>query len=155
MPRTRQLNEYWLESLVPSAQQAKREWPGMRVACCLAQAAVESGWGEQVIGGFNLWGIKQLTWVPGVVEVDTHEWEENKLVARKARFAAFLSLNEAMGCYGRLVTNSQSYAAARAESSLDEYTAALCKVWATDPMYRKKVWAIVTVYNLEGLDDTG
>lgn len=152
MPRTRQLNEMWLELLVPSAQQAKREWPGMRVACCLAQAAVESGWGERAIGK-NLWGIKRLSWVPGFVEIDTNEWEDNKLVARKALFAAFTSLEEAMGCYGRLVTNSQSYAAARAEESLDEYVAALCKVWATDPMYRKKVWAIISAYNLEGLDE--
>ena len=152
MPRTRELNVLWLESLVPDAQQAKREWPGMRVACCLAQAAVESGWGEKVIGGWNLWGIKRLTWVPGFVLVATHEWEDNKLVARKLEFADFATRIEGMQCYGRLVNNSPSYKEARDSSDFEEYVAALCKKWATDPMYRKKVWSLIKVYDMEKYD---
>lgn len=152
MPRTRELNVLWLESLVPDAQQAKREWPGMRVASCLAQAAVESGWGEKAIGGWNLWGIKRLKWVPAFILVDTKEWENNQLVAKKQEFAAFASRLEGMQCYGRLVTNSPSYKAAREAPDFEEYVAALCKTWATDPMYRKKVWSLIQVYDLERFD---
>jgi len=142
----------WIESLVPVAQQAKREWPGMRVACCLAQASLESAFGSRAIGGWNLWGIKALKWVPDSVEVPTKEWENGQLVRHLLRFAAFPTPLEGFRCYGRLVTNSPAYSNARAASDLDDYINELGKVWATDPMYAKKVRALVRQFELEKYD---
>ena len=150
---TREEKLTWLWALVPDAQRAFLKWPGMRVAVCLAQAALESGWGKKPIGKGNLWGIKALKWVPSRILVDTHEWVDGKLVKSKQEFADFPSIYDGMLCYGRLVTNSPSYRLAREACDLEEYTSQLCKVWATDPFYRKKVWTLIQYAGLEGIQD--
>lgn len=147
--RTREEKLTWLHSLEPDAQRAMIEWPGMRVAVCLAQAALESSFGERCIGQGNLWGIKRLAWVPGVIKVRTKEWVDGEFISCEQEFSDFPSVYEGMRCYGRLMTNSPRYELARKAVDLEDYVAEVSKNWATDPLYRKKVWTLIQLLNLE------
>lgn len=142
----------WLRSIVPYARQARDCWPGMRVSCCLAQAAIESAWGKRAIGGWNLWGLKDLKWDPGSVDVPTHEYVDGQRVATSAAFEDFASPEQAFACYGRLVTNSPTYRAAREAPTLEAYVRALAAKWATDPQYAAKLLAIIADYELAPYD---
>jgi flagellum-specific peptidoglycan hydrolase FlgJ len=154
MADSREAKVKWLQSLVPAAQRAAMKWPGMRVAVSLAQAALETGWGARPIGGWNLWGLKNLKWNPGKVLVKTKEWDKelNDFVETTAEFEDFETADEAFECYGRLVTNSPYYRAAREAVDLAGYVHELAKVWATDPQYEKKVWAVIKAAGLEAVD---
>ena len=147
-------NREWLVSLVPYAQAAKAEWSGMRVSCCLAQAALETGWGRKMIGGFNYWGIKAMSWIPGSVEVATTEVVNGQRVPMRLLFAAFDTPQAAFNAYGRLVTNSHYYEKARDAASLDEYIEELGEHWATDKAYGAKVRVIVNALDLRQYDET-
>ena len=148
------LRHPWLNDLLPYAIAAKSRWPGMRVGCCLAQAALETGYGRRPIGGHNLWGLKDLSWNPGKILVWTHEWnaKEKRYVPVQEAFEDFATPEEAFDAYGRLVTNSPTYADAREHTDLRLYVFALAKRWATDPTYAKKVWVIIEKEGLIGLD---
>ena len=135
----------WLKSLLPYATAARKKWPGMRVSVCIAQAALETAWGKRPIGGWNLWGLKAMKWVPKSVEIVTHEWDAaiKEYVKITARFCAFDSPAEGFEAYGRLVTNSPSYRNARDSVDLEAYVREIGKVWATDPIYAQKInWII-------------
>ena len=135
----------WLMSLVPYAKDAQKKWPGMRWNVCVAQAALETGWGKRPIGGWNLWGMKWMKWVPSFVEVMTKEWdkETRDYITVVARFCAFATPEEGFNAYGRLVNNSPSYAIARSWVNLEGYVREIGKVWATDPMYVEKINLII------------
>ena len=135
----------WLLSLVPYAKEAEKKWPGMRWNVCVAQAALETGWGKRPIGGWNLWGMKSMKWVPGVVERVTKEWdrETREYITITAKFCAFPTPQEGFEAYGRLVNNSPYYRDARVSTSLDEYIRELGSVWATDPQYAQKIALII------------
>jgi len=135
----------WLLSLLPYATSAQEKWPGMRASVCIAQAALETAWGKRKIGGWNLWGLKAMKWVPSSVEVVTHEWDKDTrdYVKVTARFCAFATPLEGFEAYGRLVTNSPTYREARDSADPVAYVKELAKHWATDPMYAEKInWII-------------
>lgn len=146
-------NREWLLSLVPYAQTAKEEWSGMRVSCCLAQAALETAWGRRPIGKWNLWGIKALSWIEKSVEVPTIEVINGQRVPMRLLFAAFDTPQAAFNAYGRLVTNSHYYEKARNAASLDDYIEELSKHWATDKLYAVKVRTIVNAFDLRQYDE--
>lgn len=141
----------WLLSLLPYATAAQAKWPGMRASVCLAQAALETAWGKRPIGGWNLWGLKAMKWVPGSVEVVTHEYDRDTRDYIKVvqRFCAFPTAEDGFLAYGRLVTNSSYYADARGSDSLEAYVRALAKHWATDPQYAEKILWIIKEAGLE------
>lgn len=138
-------NLMWLKSLMPYAVKAEEKWNGMRAVVCVAQAALETRWGKFPIGGWNLWGMKSMEWVPGFVERTTKEWDKGikEYITVKARFCAFPTAQEGFDAYGRLVTNSKRYALARECKEMKEYVRALAGVWATDPQYMEKVLWII------------
>ena len=86
-----------------------------------------------------------MKWVPGVVEVVTHEWDTDtkEHIKITAKFCAFATPEEAFDTYGRLVNNSPSYCAARSCVDLVSYVRALGNVWATDPQYAQKILLII------------
>lgn len=141
--------------LLPYAVAAKKQWPGMRISVCLAQVALETSWGKKVIGNYNLWGIKSLSWVPGKVTIVTHEWNKTlkKMVEVGSEFSDFSTPEEAFGCYGRILTNSPYYKDARESKTLSEYIINLAKHWATDPDYSSKILAIIDAEHLREIDD--
>lgn len=139
----------WLDSLKPYALSAQAKWPGMRWQVCLAQAALETAWGKRVIDKSNYWGIKACLWIPGSVNVTTHEWVSGQSIELTLKFAAFNNMQEGFDAYGRLVTNSPYYSAARAADNLADYIRLLSQHWATDPQYTEKILTIIREGGLE------
>lgn len=141
----------WLKSMAPYAIEAKECWPGMRVSCCLAQAALETAWGARPIG-WNLWGIKDVSWHPGAVDAKTHEIINGHSVGQTAAFERCDTPEEGFAVYGRLVTNSRYYQDAREAPDLEQYIRCLARHWATDPGYAGKILEIVREYELAQYD---
>lgn len=138
----------WLLSLVPYAKQAKDCWPKMWVSVCLAQAAIESGWGARPIGGWNLWGLKNLEWNPGEVDVPTHEYVNGRLVPVIEHFEDAATPEEGFAIYGRLVNNAKPYAEARTHADLEGYVMALAHAWNRNPAYGPDILKIIAEYDL-------
>jgi flagellar protein FlgJ len=117
----------------------------------MAQAALESGWGQREIPAadgsrsYNLFGIKAgSSWDGPVTEITTTEFEEGVAKKIKARFRVYGSYMEAIGDYVKLLTNNPRYANVASASSPEQAAHALQKAgYATDPLYAKKLVSMI------------
>lgn len=121
-------------------------------AFLVAQAALESGWGQQEIrlpdgrASHNVFGIKAgADWSGPSVEVTTTEYENGLPRLRTARFRAYSSYAEAFADYARLLTQSRRYAAAVGAADFATFARALREAgYATDPAYEEKLARVMT-----------
>lgn len=117
----------------------------------MAQAALESGWGQREIPAadgsrsYNLFGIKAgSSWDGPVTEITTTEFEEGVAKKIKARFRVYGSYMEAIGDYVKLLTNNPRYANVANAASPEQAAHALQKAgYATDPLYAKKLVSMI------------
>ena len=117
----------------------------------LAQAALESGWGqrqirtEQGTPSFNLFGIKASgDWRGKVTEITTTEFENGESKKVKARFRVYDSYLESLSDYVNLLTRNPRYTAVANASSAEQGAHALQKAgYATDPNYAKKLTGMI------------
>jgi len=117
----------------------------------LAQAALESGWGqrqirtEQGTPSFNLFGIKASgDWRGKVTEITTTEFENGESKKVKARFRVYDSYLESLSDYVNLLTRNPRYTAVANASSAEQGAHALQKAgYATDPDYAKKLTGMI------------
>lgn len=117
----------------------------------LAQAALESGWGQRQIrteqGGpsFNLFGVKASGgWRGKVTEITTTEFENGEAKKVKARFRVYDSYLESLSDYVNLLTRNPRYAAVTNAASAEQGAHALQKAgYATDPNYAKKLTSMI------------
>jgi len=108
----------------------------------LVQAALETGWGKHVIEN-NLFGIKDVPWIPGSVEATTTEYD-GEWKTETHSFETFTSPLQSMLAYIVKIRTEQRYHRAwllRHEPLL--YFEAIHKAgYATDPDYAKKLTEI-------------
>lgn len=117
----------------------------------VAQAALESGWGQREIPtaegspSYNLFGIKAgSSWQGPVTEITTTEFEQGVAKKIKARFRVYGSYGEAIGDYVKLLTNNPRYANVAAARSPEQAAHALQQAgYATDPHYAKKLVSVI------------
>ncbi|MBJ9826706.1 flagellar assembly peptidoglycan hydrolase FlgJ [Citrobacter koseri] len=117
----------------------------------LAQAALESGWGQRQIRrengepSFNLFGIKASSnWKGPVTEITTTEYENGEAKKVKARFRVYSSYLEALSDYVGLLTRNPRYAAVTAASTAAQGAQALQNAgYATDPDYARKLTSMI------------
>jgi flagellar protein FlgJ len=143
--------EEFIRDLMPYAQQGAAELnvhPGVIVA----QAALETGWGQHIIrhpdgrNSFNLFGIKADSRWSGVrVTVPTLEFEGGVAVKKRAAFRSYASLEESVSGYVEFLRSNPRYRqvleqARDADAFLDGLEAA---GYATDPRYAEKIRAIM------------
>ncbi|POP41903.1 flagellar assembly peptidoglycan hydrolase FlgJ [Superficieibacter electus] len=113
----------------------------------LAQAALESGWGQRQIKrengepSFNLFGVKASSgWKGPVTEITTTEFENGVAKKVKAKFRVYSSYLEALSDYVGLLTRNPRYAAVTTASSAEQGAQALQNAgYATDPAYARKL----------------
>lgn len=124
----------------------------------LAQAALETGWGRQVIHSpdgrstHNLFGVKAgKDWDGDAVEVTTVEFHGGRPRRESAQFRAYGSWGEALGDYLKLVTDSERYRSAVAHEQEPERYAKELQVagYATDPDYATKIRRILSSEAME------
>ncbi|MGU3522395.1 flagellar assembly peptidoglycan hydrolase FlgJ [Enterobacteriaceae bacterium C23F] len=117
----------------------------------LAQAALESGWGQRQIRrengepSFNLFGVKASNdWKGKVTEITTTEYENGEMKKVKARFRVYGSYLEALSDYVGLLTRNPRYAAVTSAATPEQGAQALQKAgYATDPNYARKLTGMI------------
>jgi flagellar protein FlgJ len=117
----------------------------------VAQAALESGWGQREIPAadgspsYNLFGIKAGgSWVGPVTEITTTEFEQGAAKKIKAKFRVYGSYVEAMADYVKLLTNNPRYAGVANARSPEQAAQALQQAgYATDPQYASKLVSVI------------
>jgi len=117
----------------------------------VAQAALESGWGQREIPAadgspsYNLFGIKAGgSWDGPVTEITTTEFEQGTAKKIKAKFRVYGSYVEAMADYVKLLTNNPRYAGVANAPSPEQAAQALQQAgYATDPQYASKLVSVI------------
>lgn len=146
----------FVEQLWPAASKAAAEL-GLDPQALLAQAAVETGWGQHVIhhgngdSANNLFGIKaNAQWDGQSATVNTIEFDGSTASQQRASFRAYDSLEQGFADYVQFIRGQERYRDAVEQASDPKaYFNALQEAgYATDPKYADKVMA---VYNSDSL----
>ena len=112
----------------------------------LVQAALETGWGKHMVGN-NLFGIKDVPWIPGSVEATTTEYD-GEWKTEIHSFEKFDSTLQSMLAYIVKISREDRYIEAwNARKNPVEYFEALQEAgYATDPDYSKKLARIYETF---------
>lgn len=114
----------------------------------LAQAALETGWGQHVLPAkdgspsHNLFGIKASSaWQGDSVARKTIEYDHGVARPQRAMFRAYKDVSQTFDDYFSLLTNNPRYLSVRDHGDdVDGFAVALqTSGYATDPAYAKKI----------------
>ncbi|TCK18863.1 flagellar protein FlgJ [Thiogranum longum] len=137
----------FIHKLWPHAKRAADEI-GAKPEMLIAQAALETGWGQHMIRGkdgsnsFNLFGIKADSgWQGARATTETIEFRDGLMRKERAHFRAYASPEESFADYIEFLKRNPRYSDAlqRADDA-PEFTRALTDAgYATDPDYAGKI----------------
>jgi peptidoglycan hydrolase-like protein with peptidoglycan-binding domain len=149
-------NEF-ISLIVNGAVKGHKEF-GILASLTLAQAILESGWGESQLSrtANNLFGIKAFyDWEGEVLSLPTTEYYNDESQTVTANFRKYETLNDSILDHSRLLSYTR-YIPVRNTS---DYREACYLVWecgyATDPDYPKKLIAIIEDNQLQEFDTVG
>jgi flagellar protein FlgJ len=137
----------FVADILPHARRVADEL-GVSPLGVLAQAALETGWGQHVMPGedgassLNLFGIKAGgQWEGDAVLRETLEFEDGMMQPRRERFRAYSSLADTFSDYGALLGGQSRYTGVRAQhDDVGGFADALQAAgYATDPSYAEKI----------------
>lgn len=141
-------------SAATAAARAFAESGGSPAGVTVAQAALESNWGNSQLSrdAHNYFGIKAHGSLPWI-ELPTHEAKGGALVRVSARFARYESMEACFADRERILTRVAAYADARAcITDPEAFLRALARHWATDPHYAEKVLRLYREHGFDQLD---
>jgi len=130
-----------------AAAMKSSEESGMPAMVTVAQAALESNWGQSKLSqeANNYFGIKAHG-KHERIQMSTHECEGGKTVEVKAEFAKYASMLECFECRDKILLHGAVYAGAREKrGDEDGFIGEIAKHWATDPKYAQKLMAMLNV----------
>ncbi len=147
--------ESFVQTLWPHAQQAA-EKIGVEPRALLAQAALETGWGQGTIrhadgrNSHNVFNIKATPdWQGERVRVTTTEYKNGEAVSHAAEFRAYGSYAEAFADYARVLQQPRYAEARRQGADPVAFGHALAGAgYATDPAYGRKLASVLNGYTL-------
>jgi flagellum-specific peptidoglycan hydrolase FlgJ len=143
----------FIGEVAPGAVAAQRRY-GVPASVTIAQAILESGWGQShlAIKDHNLFGIKG-TGPAGSDPQPTREYENGQHVTRTNAFRVYRNTAESIDDHGRLLATSAYYRKPMADRrNPDAFAAALTGVYATDPDYGAKLVSLMKRYDLYRYD---
>ncbi|MBL4899310.1 MAG: flagellar assembly peptidoglycan hydrolase FlgJ [Colwellia sp.] len=123
---------------------------GVPFQVIIAQAALETGWGQKIIkdkngsSSNNLFNIKADNgWVGASIQKESLEFEQGAMVKKSSPFRAYQSLTESVNDYVNFLTDNDRYQDALQNSSnVEHFVHSLQKAgYATDPQYANKIMA--------------
>lgn len=141
----------FVQALWPEAARAAKAI-GVAPEVLVAQAALETGWGRNVIRGAdggssnNLFGIKAgADWQGATVEVPTVEYRDGVAVTEQARFRAYDSPAASIDDYVNYIQSHPRYREALAQGGDPQsYATELQRAgYATDPRYAEKIQGVL------------
>ncbi|WP_197430180.1 glucosaminidase domain-containing protein [Auraticoccus cholistanensis] len=149
----------FLARYADDAQAGEREH-GVPTSVALAQAALESGWGESTLtrDGNAFFGIKCGTdngpYATGCVQKQTTECDASGCYPVVAEFRAYASHADSFRDHGHFLRSRERYAAAFALSDdPDQFIREVHAAgYATDPAYSDKIIGLMQQYDLYRYD---
>lgn len=128
----------FISAITPMAQKTAQE-TGVDPRLIISQAALETGYGQHMVGG-NLFGIKGVG--TGAVETPENLPGQGNVLT-KASFAAYPNPQASFDAYGKLIASNPRYAGVLSAPSMIGQTLAMGKSgYATDPAYASKLMQI-------------
>ncbi|MGP9801467.1 flagellar assembly peptidoglycan hydrolase FlgJ [Rheinheimera sp. NSM] len=140
----------FVKSLLPAARQTAKAL-GLDPLALVAQAALETGWGQRMIktaqgeNSFNLFGIKANNgWQGQTAVVDTLEYRGGVAKKEQAKFRAYDSPAHSLQDYVNFISSSSRYQdAVKVTTDAKAYFEQLQAAgYATDPAYAQKIMAV-------------
>lgn len=140
----------FVKSLLPAARQTAKAL-GLDPLALVAQAALETGWGQRMIktakgtNSFNLFGIKANNgWQGDTAVVDTLEYRGGIAKKEQAKFRAYQSPQQSLQDYVAFIQQNPRYQdAVKASGDTKAYFEQLQAAgYATDPAYAQKIMAV-------------
>lgn len=121
---------------------------GVPAKALLAQAALETGWGQHVSAN-NIFGVKAHGEGPNFTAL-THEFADGVLRQVHAAFQGYSSVNRAVDDFVRIL--QQFHPHTLGQSTIAGYARALQQTgYATDPRYANKIEAVATSPRMQQL----
>lgn len=123
----------------------------------MAQAALESGWGEKAAGN-NLFGIKASGkytpyWHGAYVTSRTSEWTGSGYTGQTSKFRKYATIGDSIKDHTLFLQQYSRYAKVFTASTPEEQARALQAAgYATDPNYSSKLISIINTYNFKDYD---
>ena len=137
----------FIKGILPHARKVAAH-KGMEPLMLVAQAALETGWGQKVIkkqdgsSSHNLFGIKaDSRWQGDKAKVQTLEYKDGVAKKENAFFRAYNSVEESVKDYINFLSSDDRYKAAmdNVKDPTKYFNALQSAGYATDPNYAKKV----------------
>ena len=147
----------FIAQLAQPAQVASQQ-SGIPHHLILAQAALESGWGQRQIltrdgkPSYNVFGIKASgDWKGATTDIMTTEYDGGVAKKVRASFRVYGSYMEALSDYVKLLSNNPRYAAVANAPSAEQGARALQAAgYATDPKYVQKLVGMIQQFKNMG-----
>ncbi|WP_038175546.1 flagellar assembly peptidoglycan hydrolase FlgJ [Vibrio pacinii] len=141
--------ESFVASMKPYAEKAARAL-GVDSSLLLAQAALETGWGQKVLNNSrgssnNLFNIKaDRSWNGDKVATQTLEYHQGVPVKESAAFRSYANYEESFNDYVRFLNKNPRYTTALRHGGNDEqFIRGIHQAgYATDPAYADKVLSV-------------
>lgn len=133
----------FIKMILPAAQACQRS-SGVPASLTIAQAALESGWGERAPGN-NLFGIKaDSAWKGKTVSFPTTEYIRGVKTALVLTFRAYPDWLSSMVDHAAFFRSNVRYQACFAETTGEGWARAVAKAgYATDPHYADVLIAVM------------
>jgi flagellar protein FlgJ len=147
----------FVTALIEPAQKVQQTL-GVPFQVVIAQAALETGWGQKIIkdqqgtSSHNLFNIKaDSRWAGNKITKDTLEFEQGAMVKKAEPFRMYQSLNDSVDDYIKFLSQNDRYQGALQKvNDVEQFLHSLQKAgYATDPQYAEKILGTLkTVTNL-------
>lgn len=131
---------------------------GIPFQVVIAQAALETGWGQKIIkaqdgeSSNNLFNIKaDSRWAGDKITKDTLEFEQGAMIKKSEPFRMYETLKDSIDDYVNFLSSSERYQdALQGSGNVEHFLQGLQKAgYATDPQYADKILGTLkTVTNL-------
>ncbi|GAA6185365.1 MULTISPECIES: flagellar assembly peptidoglycan hydrolase FlgJ [Alteromonadaceae] len=141
----------FMQTLLPHAQEIAQKI-GIDPKALLAQAAVETGWGQYMIhtgsgqNTHNLFGIKaDNRWQGETTAINTVEFEQGVAKQQKAQFRTYDSFADGLNDYVSFVADNPRYQQAleNVKDPQAYFSALQSAGYATDPQYANKILSVL------------
>ncbi|WDE03995.1 flagellar assembly peptidoglycan hydrolase FlgJ [Thalassomonas viridans] len=146
-PQTFEQPRDFVSALTGPAKMVEKKL-GVPFEAVIAQAALETGWGQKIIrteqghSSNNLFNIKaDSRWQGESATKDTLEYEQGAMVKKSAPFRVYQSLTESAQDYIDFLSNNSRYQESLEKSgNVEQFLHGLQKAgYATDPNYANKI----------------
>ena len=154
----KQLN--FINQIVPGARQSYEE-TGIFPSITIAQAILESGWGESglAVKAKNLFGIKaDSSWKGEVLEMLTQEHVNGGVITITARWRVYSSWNDSVIDHGKFFVENSRYkenGVLDAKNYIEQANCIQKAGYATDPNYAKLLIQVINDFGLNIYDING